>query len=224
MMKMTKGNGGLILAVAVAVGLASSPIQAQMGAGTRGPGARVGQGQMGQQNGASNFRRGGGPNMGGSLEALLEKREELGLTGDQMRDLEGLKATMDGEVAPLVEGMKALQEKIRAGEVERGEGFRQMQALRGELLTASAPLQGRVQEILTVEQHKILQGEMRELRMSEGRGGMAFQGRGGMAMQGRGGMAMQGRGGMAMQGRGRSFQGRAGSFRGGPPCPGVPFR
>jgi Spy/CpxP family protein refolding chaperone len=177
---MTKLSGGLVLALAVAVGLAASPLQAQRGPGLRGQAA--------------------GPNMGLSLDVLLENQEKLELTGDQLRELEGLKATMDGEVAPLAEEMKALREQIWAGEVDRNEGSRAMQALRGEFLTASAPLQGRVQEILTVEQHRTLQSEMRQGRPGQGRGGMAMQGRGGMAKQGRGGMAFRGRGG-AFQGR-----------------------
>ena len=177
---MTKTSGGLVLALAVAVGLAASPLQAQRGPGVRGLTA--------------------GPNMGLSLEILLENQERLELTGDQLRELESLKATMDGEVAPLAEEIKALREQIWAGEVDRDEGFRAMQALRGELLIASAPLQGRVQEILTVEQHRTLQAEVWQRRPGMGRGGMAFHGRGGMAMQGRGGMAFHGRSG-AFQGR-----------------------
>ena len=173
---MTKMSGGIVLAVAVAVGLAASPLQAQRGAGFRG--------QM------------AGPNMGLSLDILLENQENLDLTGDQLRELESLKATMDGQVAPLAEEMKVLREQIWAGEVDRGEGFRQLQALRGEFLTASAPLQGRVQEILTVEQHRLLQAEVWQVRPGMGRAGAAFQGRGG-AFQGRGG-AFQGRGGMGM--------------------------
>jgi Spy/CpxP family protein refolding chaperone len=169
---MTKLSGGLVLALAVAVGLAASPLQAQRGHGLRGQAA--------------------GPNMGLSLDVLLENQEKLELTGDQLRELEGLKATMDGEVAPLAEEMKALREQIWAGEVDRNEGSRAMQALRGEFLTASAPLQGRVQEILTVEQHRTLQSEMRQGRPGQGRGGMAMQGHGGMAFRGRGG-AFQGR-------------------------------
>lgn len=173
---MTKMSGGIVMAVAVAVGLAASPLQAQRGAGFRG--------QM------------AGPNMGLSLDILLENQENLDLTADQLRELESLKAIMDSQVAPLAEEMKALREQVWAGEVDRGEGFRQLQALRGEFLTASAPLQGRVQEILTVEQHRLLQAEVWQNRPGMGRAGAAFQGRGG-AFHGRGG-AFHGRGGMGM--------------------------
>ncbi len=183
---MTKMSGGLVLAVAVAVGLAASPLQAQRGAGMRG--------QMAGPNMAGPNMA--GPNMGLSLDILLENQENLDLTGDQLRELESLKATMDGQVAPLAEEMTVLREQIWAGEVDRSEGFRQLQALRGEFLTASAPLQGRVQEILTVEQHRLLQAEVWQNRPGMGRAGAAFQGRGG-AFQGRGG-AFQGRGGMGM--------------------------
>ncbi len=121
-------------ALVVALGLAVMPLQAQRGMGPRGQGVR------GQ----------GGPNMGHSLEMVLENQEQLGLSGDQVAQLKELKATIDGSVVGLAEEMKALREGIRGGEVERDEGMRQMEALRGQLITASAPLRGRVQEILTV--------------------------------------------------------------------------
>jgi Spy/CpxP family protein refolding chaperone len=156
MKKTTKMNGGLAVALAVAVGLAANPLQAQRGGGVRG------QGQ--------------GPNMGTSLEVLLEQRELLELTGDQVNELEVLKATMDADVTPLVENVKVLREQIRAGDVDRNEGARQLQALQGELMIASAPLRGRVQEILTVDQHRVLQQEMRSDRPGRGRGGSGFQG------------------------------------------------
>jgi Spy/CpxP family protein refolding chaperone len=185
---MTKRSGGLVLALAVAVGLVANPLQAQRGTGVRG------QGQ--------------GPNMGTSLEVLLEKQEILELTGDQLRDLEAMKATMDSEITPLVENIKALKGQLRAGEVDRNEGARQLQALQGELMIASAPLRGRVQEVLTVQQHQTLQVEMRANRPGRGRGG-AFQGRGGM--RDAPGQLRGGRGGYGPR-QGFNGQGRAPAF------------
>ena len=189
---MTKMSGGVVLALAVAVGLAASPLQAQRGQGFGGRGAAFEPGRM------------GGPNMGRSLDVLLENQEKLDLTGDQLRELEELKATMDREVSPLAEEMTALRERIQAGEVDRTEGFRQMQALQGRLLIASAPLQGRVQEILTVDQHLKLQSEMRQGRPGQGRGGMAMREGANQRRGGRGGgigpqQGMNGRGGAFAQ-------------------------
>ncbi len=165
-------------ALVVALGVAVMPVQAQRGQGFRGQG----------------FGGQGGPNFGHSLELALDHQEKLGLTEDQVAQLQGLKATIDGDVAGLGEEMKGLRESIRAGEVERDEGVRQMEALRGELITASAPLRGRVQEILTVEQHNQLQPLAQRSRLGGGRAG-PFQGVGrGRAFQGPGRSSVRGRG------------------------------
>jgi len=143
---------GAVLVVGLGVSLA--PLHAQRGLGP-----------MGQP----------GPNMGRSLDLALEHQGQLGLTGDQVSRLSELKAAMDRDVLPLADEMKALRESIRAGEVDRAEGFRQREALRGELITATAPLRGRVQEILTVEQHKKLQAIVWQGRPGLGRGGPGFR-------------------------------------------------
>jgi len=187
MKKMTKKSGGLVVGLAVAVGLMATPLQAQQGFGVRGQRA--------------------GPNMGRSLEVALDQQEQLGLTEDQVAQLQGLKAVIDEDVAVLGEEMRGLRESIRAGDVERDEGVRQMEALRGELITASAPLRGRVQEILTVEQHNILRPMAAQARPGGGRGG-AFQGRGVSSLRGRGmGRGRGGRPGMGMPGQVRGSWG-----------------
>ena len=101
----------------------------------------------------------------------MENQEELELNEDQVAQLQELKRVLDEDVAGLAEEMKLLREQIRGGEVDRDEGIRQMDALRGELITASAPLRGRVQEILTVDQHTRLQPMVRQGRPGVGRGG-----------------------------------------------------
>ena len=173
-------GGAAVLALCVA----TTPVEGQRGAGFRGAGPRVG----------------GGPFLGQSVEKALEAQEELGLSQDQVRELQGLKAVMDGDVTPLMEEMKTLRESIQNGDVDRDEGFRRMQALTGELLTASSPLQGRVQEILTVEQHNRLQPLVRENRPGQGRG-----------RQGALGQRVSPRGGTPQAG----IRGRMGGVRGG---------
>lgn len=183
-------------ALVVALGVAAMPLQAQRGMGPRGQGVR------GQ----------GGPNMGHSLELVLENQEQLGLSVDQLAQLKELKVTIDGSVAGLAEEMKVLREGIRAGEVERDEGMRQMEAIRGQLITASAPLRGRVQEVLTVQQHDQLQTLVRRDRPGGGRAG-AFQGSGAPSVRGRGmgvGMMGQFRGSHGGVGPGQFFSGKSG--------------
>jgi hypothetical protein len=149
--------------------------------------------------------------MGRSLELALENQEKLELNQDQVAQLQELKNVIDEDVAGLGEEMKLLRERIRGGEVARDEGMRQMEALRGQLITVSAPLRGRVQEILTAEQHARLQPMARQARPGMGRVGMGRVGvpRGGVtAFGGRGSGAgvpaqsLRGRnGGVGVQGR-----------------------
>jgi Spy/CpxP family protein refolding chaperone len=173
-------GGAAVLALCVA----TTPVEGQRGMGFRGVGPRGG----------------GGPFMGQSVEKALENQEELGLSQDQISELQGLKSVLDGDVTPLMEEMKTLREGIQSGDVDRDEGFRRMQALRGELLTASAPIQGRVQEILTVQQHSRLQPLVRQDRPGLGRGVPGVQGQS---------VAPQGRGARS------GIRGRMGSARGG---------
>lgn len=173
-------------AIVVALGVAVMPLQAQRGLGMGGQG----------------LRGPAGPNMGRSLELALEHQDELELTQGQAAQLQELKTIIDGDVAGLLGEMGELRESIRAGETDRDEGWRQMEALRGELVTASAPLRGRVQEILTVEQHNKLQPLVLQGRPGGGRAG-ALQGRGAASFRG-------GRGGMGMPGYFRGSRGGVG--------------
>ncbi len=176
MLRKTKGMGW-VMALALAGWVA--PAQAQLGAGRPGV---------------------AGPHAGGSPAIALEHQEELELDGDQVAQLEELQAALEADVLPLAEEMKSLREQIREGEVARDDGFRRMEALRGQLITAAAPLRGRVQEILTVAQHRRLQMLVRQGRPGFGRAG---------AMRG----SPRVRGGGAMQ-RGMGFRGRPGQIRG----------
>lgn len=180
------------MALVVGIGVSLTPLHAQRGPG---PWAEP------------------GPHMGRSLDVALEHQGELGLTPDQMSQLSELKSAVHRDVLPLSETMKLLRESIWAGEVDRSEGFRQMQALRGELITASAPFRGRVQEILTVEQHRGLQAMMWQMRRGPvGPEGVAPMGRlrgGAMAPMGRPGLGAgaQLRGGRAGAGINPGFRG-----------------
>ena len=207
----------MVAAMAVALGLGSLTLQAQTVGGEAGEGAPL---QAGPR----------APGRG--LELALENAEALELTGEQVARLEELKQVLDEDVAPVVEEMRTLRQEIGTDDMDRREGVRSMQELRGRLLMASAPLRGRVQEILTVEQHRELLALMWRNRPVGARPG-ALGGRG-RALQGRPGALSQGRGSFRggpgglgarpgilrggpgfFQGRPGCFRGRPGSFRGG---------
>lgn len=152
---------------------------------------------------------GGGPFVGQAVEKALENQQKLGLTRDQVSQLQELKRILDTQVTPLAEEMKTLREKIRSGQVERNEGLREMQALAGRLMEAAAPLRGRMPEILTEAQHRQLREILRAERPA-GRGGLGlgprmmrwgWGGRGGAwGPAFRGGFGWQGRWGAAIGG------------------------
>lgn len=204
MRKMTMGRIGLLAVLAVATSSMASPLQAQRGARIRGQ----------------------GPNMGRSLELVLEHREKLELTDQQLRELEELKTIVDSDVTPLVEEIRSLREQIRQGEVDWNDGARQLQALAGQVMTASAPLRGRVQEILTVQQHRTLRREMWANRPGRGLRGPALQGRTGRFRDAGG--AFQGRiGGRTPRGQLRGSRGGLGirqGFTGGGGIPSPGFQ
>jgi len=158
--------GGAILVALIVV---AWPAEGQQGPGIRGQ-------RMGGP---------GGPFLGQSVNVALENQDQLELTQDQVAQLQEMKMILDGDVAGLAEEMKTLRESIRNGDVAWDEGQRRMGVLRGELISASSPLQGRVQEIFTVEQHNKLQPLVWQNRPGLGRG-RAAQGRSGASIRGRG--------------------------------------
>jgi len=177
------------IAVALSVGLNVVPVEAQRGFGRRG----MGPGDP------------GGPNMGRSIELALENRDALEITDDQALRLQELQKVVDEEIAPLAETMKALRESVRSGDLDREEGLREMEALRGRIITAGAPLRGGVTEVLTVLQHQKLQAIVAEGRAGLGRG-LAAQGRQGPGVGQAAGMGRgpgMGRGGPAGRHQGR---------------------
>jgi len=178
MMRRKIEGAGFLIALGLMVGLSAAPAAAQRG--PRGPGQEWGPNQ------------GRGPHMGRSLDLALENQAELDLTPAQVAELQEIKGVMDKDVTPLTERIQELREQIRSGDMDRLEGSRQLQAIRGELMIASAPIRGRVQEILTVEQHRELRALIRPDRPFGRRGGVAGRGRGISSRRpGRGG-AMQG--------------------------------
>jgi Spy/CpxP family protein refolding chaperone len=196
---MTRKGDVAMLALVLALVVGAAPLQAQRGGGFRGQAA--------------------GPHVGRSLNVLIEKQEALELTEDQLAQIQDLKARVDSEMVPLAEEIRALREQIRVGEIDRDEGYRQLQSLQGELMTASAPLRGRVQEILTVEQHRKLQAEVGLGRVGRGRVS-AYRGRGGRGVPQ--GQLRGSRGGFRFR-QGFDGQGRTTAFGFRQGRPGGPF-
>lgn len=195
---MSKRKMGPMVILALTALVAAVPAEAQRGMGVRG-----GAGPRGP----------GGPNLGRSVDVALENQEELGLTGEQVAQLTEMKSLMDQELNPLAEEIKTLRAGIQSGEIDRAQGVRDLQALQGQFIASSAPLRGRVQEILTVEQHNRLQPMVWQGRPGLGRGA-AFGGRGargaGMRTPMRGGRGGPGfRSGFQGQGRVPAFGFRA---------------
>ncbi len=133
--------------LAAAVGGWAAPLAAQRGPGPQGP---------------------AGPNVGRSVDIVLEHQEDLDLTNDQVAQLRELQASLNEDVLPLAEELRTLRSAIREGSVDRTQGLRRLQALRGEMMTAAAPFRGRVQEILTAEQHTRLEALVRQNRPGAG--------------------------------------------------------
>lgn len=150
--------------------------------------------------------------MGRSLDLVLENQGELGLSPDQVVQLQELQAILDQDVTPVAEEMRTLREMIQEGETDRDEAIRKMKALKGQLITNSAPLHGRIREILTAEQHQKLQPLVRQNRPRGGRAG-PVRGRrlvpGRMPRMGSGSGLPLARGGIGLY---RGF-GRAGGLR-----------
>jgi hypothetical protein len=198
----------------LSLAIAPAALEAQQQGAARGmQGARA---QM--AHGGMGMRAGGAMN---PAARILAQREALGLTSDQVRQLEAVQTRLEAQNQPLAEQMRAAAverggERPAAGrpgagmrgEGMRGEGMRQQQEMTAEqragmaaLRPAMAQLQANaaqaradVQSILTVAQRTQLQ-ELNRARMSEMRSRMdAVRGEHGeRGMQGaRGERGMQG--------------------------------
>jgi hypothetical protein len=193
----------------LSLAIAPAALEAQQQGAARGmQGARA---QM--AHGGMGMRAGGAMN---PAARILAQREALGLTSDQVRQLEAVQTRLEAQNQPLAEQMRAAAVERggerpaagRPGAGMRGEGMRQQQEMTAEqragmaaLRPAMAQLQANaaqaradVQSILTVAQRTQLQ-ELNRARMSEMRSRMdAVRGEHGeRGMQGaRGERGMQG--------------------------------
>lgn len=111
-----------------------------------------------------------GPRLGENIDLALELKDDLGLTPEQIGALQELDRGIQAEVEPLDAEIQLLRNRILAGEVAGGEGLLQLERLLADFQLAAEPYRVEVANILTPEQHGLLQATMFETRPGLGRG------------------------------------------------------
>jgi hypothetical protein len=160
---------GVISAMTVVAALAvvAGPMVAQQGPGARERPGFMGRGMMA----AGPLARVQNP---GAL--LLERRAELGLAEDQVRQIEGILARVERENAPRIEQLRAAfgDRKVREMTVDERQQMRermqQLQPVRQQVRETNRAAGQEIHALLTVEQQQKLR-ELRRERMAELRKG-----------------------------------------------------
>lgn len=111
-----------------------------------------------------------GPRLGENIQLALQNQDRLGLSADQVQQLQDLQVGIQEEVLPLQQEIDALRSRIGLGDVAYAQGVGQLQSLMAEYQTAADPYRTRVVNILTPAQHTALQQMMYQTRPSWGRG------------------------------------------------------
>ena len=111
-----------------------------------------------------------GPRLGENIQLALQNQDQLGLSADQVQQLQDLQIGIQEEVLPLQQEIDALRSRIGLGDVAYAQGVGQLQALMAEYQTAADPYRTRVVNILTPAQHTALQQMMYRTRPYGGRG------------------------------------------------------
>lgn len=134
----------------------------------------------------------GGPMMGGGgmnpIGMLLEQREEIGLTADQVTRLEALQAEWQRVADPTMERMRELRQELNDDRREMMEAARPMME---NLREVTRSTMDQAMELLTDEQRAELREQRREMRPGPpgGQGGPGMRGpRGGGGGPGGGGV------------------------------------
>ena len=112
----------------------------------------------------------------GGVESLLRMRETLKLSDAQVNQLEAMRKEIVAQRQSQARDMIDLQSRIAAGQVEREEARKQMEARRESLRTTMEQRRERMESILTAEQREQLQQarqrmERMPMRGPRGRGG-----------------------------------------------------
>lgn len=139
-------------------------------------------------------QRGPGMHRGGGPEMVLSMRDQLGLTEEQIAELNELREQMVGIRTSHRSAMASLRSRLRAGEIDREEMRTSMEAIRSGGPQVHEEMQTRIASILDEEQLASFE-ELRQSRQAvrDGRGMRRGGGHGGM---GGPGMHGDGPGGM----------------------------
>jgi len=127
----------------VAAAAAAHPLSAQVGRGGGGLGIY-----------------GFGPRLGENIQFALENQAQLGLSAEQVASLRELQAGIQQEVEPIEAEIDDLRLGIISGAVDRVDGIVALRELFAEFNAAAAPYRAGVASVLTVDQHRALQGMM----------------------------------------------------------------
>lgn len=141
------------VALAMIVAASWNPASAQRGIGNQGLGLY-----------------GLGPQLGENVEIALELRDELGLSDQQIEDLEELRTGIGRDVDPLRAEIDLLRTQILSGEGSALDGLARLRELQDLYQESAAPYRAAVAEILTPEQHLMLQDMMFSTRPVTGWG------------------------------------------------------
>lgn len=111
-----------------------------------------------------------GPRLGENIDLALELKDDLGLTTEQVGALQELDKLIQAELGPLDDDIELLRSRILAGKVTGSQGLLQLESLLAEYESAAEPYRVEVSNILTPDQHRLLQAGMFETRPGLGRG------------------------------------------------------
>jgi hypothetical protein len=175
-----------------------------------------------------------GPRLGENVALALDLQRELDLSTQQIEALEALGAEMETHLGPLEDELDFLREEMMNAEVGWSEGTLRLRESLAHYQEAAEPFRNGVADILSEEQHLLLQAAMFDTRPVYGRGlgrgvagapgaglGLGYVGARGLRYGRGAGYGV--RGGLAVGfGRGAGYAGRG--FRRNLPRRGLGFR
>lgn len=103
------------------------------------------------------------------IRVALRNRAELGLTDEQVKQLEALGERVQAKMRPYQEQMQEARRKVQAGEADRGWARERMRSLMEEARKATEPELKEFRELLMDEQETKLRELVREARRPERR-------------------------------------------------------
>lgn len=117
----------------------------------------------------------GGAGLERAMNLLEANRSELGLTDEQMAQLEALAADLDVATEGVRRDQAALTAEIQSGAVSPEDARERRRQLAEEGRAAVEPFHERFEAILTEDQHEELRSLMRASMRGGRGGGMAFR-------------------------------------------------